>query len=420
MPSSFNLSDVSDSYGLWSYNDDLIYYVCEDHDNWMHRELVLRKDHFVRTYINRLDEEIWAENPICKPDIFGNEKKEQQDQESDLKVMNGDNIVEPEPVQEIDEFEIEGEDSGKNISKDWERERWSLLLTKIFNKSRVHSYSVVQLYDKAPFWRVFCEREITQIYYDDNDVPISCDVSWSKNKPKSDKFITYQETITFYDPNMELSEINTDANYGLLIPFGVGESEDVLGEYDLEDKWTLTVSMRYSNLDITNNSAKASGFYWIQYGDAIDPTTKGNLDKSFDMAGPSSAVGAKESVLKNITPMYPAKPEFTVEAVAEFIRQYSTACRLPLSYFRSESEKGSMFGDMSGDEQKVNKKKMHIFGRFKPYIIDLIYMRWGIELEDIKPYMYEAEDEEIDVPIGNQQQDSKQTKNKNMDVNIND
>ena len=420
MPSTFNLSDITDSYGQWTYNDELIYYAVEDHDNWQHRELVLRKDHFIRTYINKLDEEIWAEKPITTPDIFG-EKKEQEQQEGqtqeDLKLMNGNSLVEDtEPIEEIEEFEIDGSDT--DISKEWERERWSLLLTKLFNKARVHSYCVVQLYNKAPFWRVFCDREITQIYYDNDDVPLKCDVVWSKNKPKTDKWTTFEETITFYDPNTELSEISPDDNYGILIPFGAGESEDMLGEFDLEDKWTLSVSMRYARLDVTNNSAKTSGFYWLTYGSAIDPTSKANLDKAFDMAGASSAVGAKETVLQNVTPMYPAKPEFTIEALAEFTRQYSSACRLPLSYFRSESDKGSMFGDMSGDEIKVNKKKMFIFGRFKSYIIDLIYMRWGIELEDITPYIYESEEEEIDIP-GDENDNPmyEEKENKNMEVN---
>ena len=402
MPSNYNLSDVADSYGLWSYNDDLIYYATEDHENWQHRELVLRKDKNVRIYICRLDEEIFSEKPITTPDIFGGQQEKEKEE---LSLMNGDRVIDDATPIDIDEFEIE-EGSGQDISKEWDKEKWDALLVKIFNKARVHSYSVIQLYDAPPYWRVFCDREITQIYYDDNDIPIRCDVSWSRNKPYTDKFDTFKETIDFYTPGMELTDLDGEKGYGMLIPFGIGESEDVLGEFDLEDKWTLLISLRYSGLDVTNNSAKSSGFYWLKYGHAISPTTKAYLDKAFDMAGGSSAVGAKESVLAGVEAMFPAKPEFTIDALAEFTRQFAAACRLPLTYFRSESEKGSMFGDMSGDEIQINKKKMFIFGRFKPYIMDLIYMRWGIELDDIEPFLYEAEEEEIDVPM----EDEKETK----------
>ena len=84
------------------------------------------------------------------------------------------------------------------------------------------------------------------------------------------------------------------------------------------------------------------------------------------------------------------------------------ACRLPLKFFRSESEKGSMFGDMTGDDIAINKKKRYLFGQFKPYFITLIFMRWGITLDDIEPFILESEEEEIEVPMDNEKPKEKE------------
>ena len=57
-----------------------------------------------------------------------------------------------------------------------------------------------------------------------------------------------------------------------------------------------------------------------------------------------------------------------------------------------------MFQDKSSEDIKVNKKKMFVFSRFKPYFITLIFMRWGILLEDMAPFLYESEEEQIEIP----------------------
>jgi len=252
-----------------------------------------------------------------------------------------------------------------------------------------------------------CEREIKHIHYDDNDTPIRVDVEWTRELPLSEQFMNFTETITLYNPNMDLTQLDGNLNYGLLVPFGTPQTEDMLGEYDLEDKWSLAVRIRYALLDVANNSSKTSGFYHYVWGRLISPAQEVALKNAIDYASSSQGVGAQEQVLQEIRPIFPAKPEFTIEALAEFIRNFAMACRLPLKYFRSESDKGSMFGDMTGDEIAINKKKLYIFNKFKPYIITLIFMRWGIQLENIEPYIYEAEEEEIEIPIDKKEKEVK-------------
>ena len=387
--SSQNISGIADSYGVYTYKDDLIWFVIEDHENWRHREIALRMDHMIKKYIKRLNEAIWAEKPITTPDIFGGQVQKDLDRLS---------LTLTPPV---DNEGIEKDLPGTlNVSEEWDRENWTGLNTKIFDKSRVHSFSVVSLYNEVPFWRVFCDREIKNITYNDKDVPISVDVEWSRALPYSDKFTNFKETITLYNPGMDLTQLKPDSNYGLLIPFGNSESEDTLGEFDLSDKWTLAVRIRYALLDVASNSSKTSGFYQYIWGDLISPAQEESLKNACDMASSSQGIGAKRRVLDEIVSHYPAKPEFTIAALAEFIRHFANACDLPLKYFRSESDKGDFFGagEFSQDIQ-VNKKMRYVFSKFKPYIIILIYMRWGIQLEDIEPFILESEKEEIEVPM---------------------
>ena len=81
-------SSTVDAYGVWTYQDPLIYNAVEVHDDWKHRELVLRLDPFIKMYVDELDKEIWANKPICTPDIFG-----EQEQEEELDVLASEDDV---------------------------------------------------------------------------------------------------------------------------------------------------------------------------------------------------------------------------------------------------------------------------------------------------------------------------------------
>ncbi|KKK99611.1 hypothetical protein LCGC14_2631050, partial [marine sediment metagenome] len=52
-----NISSLVDSYGVYSYKDDLIYYKAENFRNWRHREIRVQKDPNINAYIKKLDEE---------------------------------------------------------------------------------------------------------------------------------------------------------------------------------------------------------------------------------------------------------------------------------------------------------------------------------------------------------------------------
>jgi len=101
------------------------------------------------------------------------------------------------------------------------------------------------------------------------------------------------------------------------------------------------------------------------------------------------AVGAKLNAIENITAMYPPNSSFSIEAIEEYMKLLAGACRLPLSFFRSERETGGMNSGFAGvvDEYKVVEKKKDIFKQFTTYIKKLVEMRWGIIIEDVVPYI---------------------------------
>ena len=186
-----NLSTLTDGYGVYSYKDDLIYYKVENFRSWRHRELSVQKDWLLNAYIKKLDEEIFTERPIFTPDIFGGKSDQGDDPEvetemepsSDFKGSTKDNnAIEPKP-----------EVAEQDVSEEWDLERYDHLLLRMFDTARTHSFCVVEQYDQAPYWRVFCEREIEEIKYDKKGHPIGCHVVYTLELPKSKGiFINYE------------------------------------------------------------------------------------------------------------------------------------------------------------------------------------------------------------------------------------
>ena len=354
------VSSLVDTYGVFTYKSPLIFFSVENFRNWKHRELAIKLDPIAKTYICKLNEEILSERPIFTPDIFGAKSTE----------------TEPDA-------DIENRTEGEDVSEEWETERWDNLLLKMKNMARTHSFCVVQLYDRKPYWRVFTDREITEIQYDKNDNPIGCICEWTHSMYKSNLVRYHKETLRFYEETKD----NNDGT-ALFVPFGDPIGDD-LGEYDIAHIWSAMVWLRYIILDIVNNSAKSSGFYHLKYGDSLTDAKRDDLVNAMDIAGGMRAVGAKTSALEEIVAMYPTNAQFSIEAAEELMLFIAGASRLPLSFYRGERETGGMNSGMAGyiDESKVTEKKKYIFKQFATYIKKLVEMRWGIIIEDVIPYI---------------------------------
>jgi len=152
------------------------------------------------------------------------------------------------------DLEQESEPEQSDISREWDLEKWDDFLIEILNIGRTHSYCAVQLYNKAPFWRVFYEREIDYILYDKNDNPVGCKVSWSKKLEKAQKpWRNHEENLVFHTHD----RISNDGNSALFISYGVPTGDD-LGYYDLQSLWDLLIYIRWVVFDISNNKKRLS------------------------------------------------------------------------------------------------------------------------------------------------------------------
>lgn len=371
-------------FGVLTHIDPLIYFKCESHDAWQHREYVVKRDVFVKKYVMGLDRQIFQELPIFVPDILGSKEKVEGPEKEDSEI---------EHPAEVDAKTLTTEKNDK-ILEEWHSEKWTELCIRFIDAARTHKWCIVQLYDSYPYWRVFTYREVTEIRYDSQDQPINCDVKWAKHLPRAAGYNLHEETLNFVTAKKEdIDEKGNAISQALFINLGSDLDERIEGT-DIENVWSLAVYLRYIILDIVKNSAGSSGFYWLTWGSQVKDAMKAEVQDLFEKANTGNMVAATENVIKNMEAMFMAHPEFPVEALDKILKIFSGACDLPLLYFNGEKESGGIFEENASGRAQVNNKMKSIFGKFKLPILKLVEMRWGITCDDVFPNIEEIEDEE--------------------------
>ena len=384
------MATYEDQFNVFTYLDYLIFYKIENFDWWIHRDIAARKDFFLKQFINGLDVAIFEEKPIFIPDILEtNKEMDSKDLDKNIdQYLDNNNIPE-----ELEEVRLEPW-TGINILKDWNRENWDDLMVRLYDAPRVHKWCIVCLYDEPPYWQVFTYREICEIVYDDNDVPIKAHAIWSKQLPLASKFNQHDVWINLAEANAELkNEAGDNTGMGLYVNWGHDMDDDIDGN-DLESVWSLTVALRYILNDILSNSAKSSGFYWTMYGSAITPALRNDIKDSFENCGTNHMIGATEQTIKNIQAMFPLKPEFSIDAMDKVMKLFAGATGLPFLFYNSEKDVGGVFEENSSAMAQVNAKKREIFSKLKFYVLKLVEMRWGIVCDDVFPNIPEVKGEE--------------------------
>lgn len=374
--------DHADLFGVLTFVDPLIYWKAEYHNVWAHREMSVKSDWFFHQYICDLDRDIFQELPIFVPDILGSDK--------DVKSPNDMN---QDGDSGLDAKELSTE-KNEVILQEWIQERYSDLFIRMFDAGRTHRWCIVQQYNQYPYWRVFTYREVKEIKYDKFDKPISAIVHWAKFLPCAATYEYHEETLNFdIDRAFDKDPKGNTLGKAIFVNFG-SDMDERIETTDLESKWSLDVYLRYIMLDIVNNSAKSSGFFWIKEGSQMDDTKKLELDAVLAKLNTCNSVGATENVIAGMEAMYMKNPEFPVEAFDKILKVLAGACDMPLLYFNGEKETGSIFEENSGAQAQINKKMRKIFGKFKKYILQLVEMRWGVKCDDVFPNIEEEEEEQ--------------------------
>ncbi|KKM83155.1 hypothetical protein LCGC14_1312280 [marine sediment metagenome] len=377
------MTTYEDEFNVFTYQDYLIFYKIENFDWWIHRDIRVKKDFFLKRYINGLDVLIFEEKPIFIPDILETNK--------DMESPDNDNIELAEPL-EGDELTPFYDDV--NILKDWNKENWDDLLIGLYDAARTHKWCIPVLYDEPPYWQIFTYREISEIEYDKNDIPVKAHAVWAKQLPLSTKFNQHDIWINLVEEDTEkLNKDGGNTGMGIYVNWGHDMDKDVDGN-DLESIWSLDIDMGYILNDILSNSAKSSGFYWVMYGGAITPVLRNDIKDSFENCGTNHMIGATEQTIKDIKAMFPVNPGFSIEAMDKVMKVFAGATGLPYLFFNSEKDTGSIFEENSSAMIQVNAKKREIFSKLKYYILKLVEMRWGIVCDDVFPNIPEVKKEE--------------------------
>ena len=378
------MTTYEDEFNVFTYQDYLIFYKIENFDWWIHRDIRVKKDFFLKRYINGLDVLIFEEKPIFIPDILETNK----DMESP---PDNNNIELAEPL-EGDELTPFYDDV--NILKDWNKENWDDLLIGLYDAARTHKWCIPVLYDEPPYWQIFTYREISEIEYDKNDIPVKAHAVWAKQLPLSTKFNQHDIWINLVEEDTEkLNKDGGNTGMGIYVNWGHDMDKDVDGN-DLESIWSLDIDMGYILNDILSNSAKSSGFYWVMYGGAITPVLRNDIKDSFENCGTNHMIGATEQTIKDIKAMFPVNPGFSIEAMDKVMKVFAGATGLPYLFFNSEKDTGSIFEENSSAMIQVNAKKREIFSKLKYYVLKLVEMRWGIVCDDVFPNIPEVKKEE--------------------------
>jgi len=382
------MGSFSDYFGVYTYRTPLIYFKVENFDSWQHREMAVKKDYFLKKFINGLNVAIFQENPVFIPDIL----------ESDTGSNTPDRgkLEKPEPEPELS---LTPKFEDKSVLDDWNKENWKDLCVRLWDCARTHKWCVVQLYNKYPFWRVFTYREIFKIDYNDNDVPIKVYCKWTKTLPVAQVWNYHEEEINLVE--VDASDIGKDGNInslGLFVNWGHDVDEKSSGN-DLEDVWPLSVYLRYIMNDILANSAKSSGFYWITYGSGVDDDIKDDIVNAFELCSSSHMVGATEQTIKAMEAMYPKNPEFSILAMDKVMKVFSGATGLPYLFYNGEKDTSGVFEENSSALAQINDKKREVFGQLKRYLLKLVEMRWGIVCTDVFPNITEVEGESFEEDV---------------------
>jgi len=406
------MTTYTDQFNVFTYLDYLIFYKIENFEWWIHRDIAARKDFFLKRFVNGLDVSIFEEKPIFDPDIL--ETNTNMDSQVDKNVEN-----EEEGVEDV-ELRLEPW-TGINILKDWNKENWDDLMVRMYDAPRIHKWCIICLYDEPPYWQVFTYREIEEIVYDENDVPIKAHAIWSKQLPLSHSYNQHDIWINLIEEYAEIKKDDgTNTGMGLFVNWGHDMDADIDGN-DLESIWSLSVALRYILNDILSNSAKSSGFYWTMYGGAITPDLREEIKDAFENCGTNHMIGATKQTIENIQAMFPVNPGFSIEAMDKVMKIFAGATGLPYLFFNSEKDVGGVFEENSSAMAQVNAKKREIFSKLKYYVLKLVEMRWGVVCDDVFPNIPEVKGEEDynEYIIESRVSDNKNKKQPKKEVSLN-
>jgi hypothetical protein len=184
-----------------------------------------------------------------------------------------------------------------------------------------------------------------------------------------------------------------------LFKYAEGNNKSIFAKADLNQAmWTCAVTHRQvqSALDII---ASKPEFYFVKYGQPT-PEQRTALMNAISDASVLQALGASPQVCTGIDVIQYNAYKDLLDCLADKRRMFAGLTRLPLAYFNGERTSGSGTGGSAENmvERKINKRKIILFNKIKPLIIQIYKDRHNMDVSDIELDLQEEEsiDEDID------------------------
>jgi hypothetical protein len=260
----------------------------------------------------------------------------------------------------------------------WEVDRWSDLCTKIADTARIHGWCVPQFYEPTEDhqrWRVFSVPEFGD---------------WIREPAKDADENIYiklggmEFTWADFLGNSSIEPVLLDDDTNVLVKYREGDGKQIFAFPDLTDA-IMTSAFNYRQIrGQMSFSGSRPGFKHFVYGDSADDPKADKLGEKLRFADQTTGVGAPEDVLREIRGIQDESIAISIPALHEELKIFAGATRLPLSYYSGEREKGGL-GDTGevADILKIRHKKEFIFNKFIPYIKELFFQMYDIELGDV-------------------------------------
>lgn len=265
------------------------------------------------------------------------------------------------------------------------------LLREIFDATRIFGYCGVQPYSDESF-KVFTPMQrsdwLTEVDpVTKKKIRVGMKVKWTDDLGNN-----FEDKLYFDDRKNENEQI-VGKCYLFIWENGNGQiltnapADSAFAVADLNTS-VLSIAIQSRQIqDALTFSATNPFFYHLVYGDGITPAQRQALINQMSFVNSSKAIGAKESILKEVRVIENGATEKSILALDQMIAFFAANTRLPLSFYLGEKQTGGL-GDTgeSTDEVKLCNKKQFILQHFLDQLTELFQDQFGESLGDLSQF----------------------------------
>lgn len=262
----------------------------------------------------------------------------------------------------------------------WNLEKYSEIFSELLTQSRAHGYALVQ-FNNAVHHQIFSEPDRQDWVLDNNKLPKGIQIIKDFNNPDASAL-----PLTDVIWNKE-SQV-------YLFKYAEGNNRNVFAKADLNQAmWTCAVTHRQIQAALDVIASKPE-FYFLKFGTgSLSDAQKASLMQAVEETSILQGIGASPAVCTGIDVIQYTCYADLLNCLADKRKMFAGLTRLPLAYFNGERTSGSGTGGSAENmvERKINKRKIILFNKIKPLIIQIFKDRHSIDVSNIELDLQEEE-----------------------------